>query len=158
MYPIYHLFQKGISTLLKTNWHIIKNISIFWRIYWSFLFTTYFSFPYEVLKIFIKSHWTKTQYYYFHIYFQLDCFSQWQGKKILPKITSAKLLFSTNSYTRIHWSWSPKQQPLSFIRFLWLTLVTSATSLENSLVSCCVFVNNNLTAISLPSGSTPCKH
>jgi hypothetical protein len=30
--------------------------------------------------------------------------------------------------------------------------------LENSLVSCCAFGNNNLTAISVPSSNTPCKH
>ncbi len=72
-------------------------------------------------------------------------------------MTSAKLLFSTNSYTRIHCSWSPKQQPLSFTRFLCLILVTSTISLENSSIPCCTSGNNNFTAISLPS-NTPYKH
>ncbi len=79
------------------------------------------------------------------------------GGIILPKITSAKLLFSTNSYTRSCCSRSPKQQPLSFTRFLCLILVTSTISLENSSIPCCTSGNNNFTAISLPS-NTPYKY
>lgn len=71
-----------------------------------------------------------------------------------PKRTSARLLFSTNSYTRSRLS-SRRQQPFNFTKFLWRTPVMRTTSLRNSSIPCWDLPNRCFTANMLPSGCTP---
>lgn len=85
----------------------------------------------------------------------LSSFMKWKQKN-KPKISWSRLLFDMNSYMS-NFSSPSKPQPNNLTRFLCWSWAISMTSFLNSSMPCQDFLDNLLTAISLPSGRTPCN-